>query len=116
MTVLSTLTDWVLESGVTTGDSMRARGYGSAARSSFHLCRMTAQDRLLLCVMLLTASVTLAGAVTGGVKAVYTPVPVFAPLTGFHAVSFAAYCAYLLIPVVLHCKEAVQWHISRSGI
>ena len=116
MTVLSTLTDWVLESGVATGDSMRARGYGSAQRSSFHLCRMTVRDRLLLAVLAVLAAVTLAGALTGGAKAVYTPAPAFAPLTGFHAASFAAYCAYLLIPVVLHCKEAVQWHISRSGI
>ncbi|MBP3478012.1 MAG: energy-coupling factor transporter transmembrane protein EcfT, partial [Oscillospiraceae bacterium] len=34
-TVLGALTSWALEGSVVTGDSMRARGYGSAKRSSF---------------------------------------------------------------------------------
>ena len=44
MTILSALTDWALEGGVVTGDSMRSRGYGSAKRSSFMIYRMTGID------------------------------------------------------------------------
>ena len=34
-TVLSAMTSWALESGVTTADSMRGRGYGTARRTDF---------------------------------------------------------------------------------
>ena len=51
MTVIGALTTWALEGGIVTGDSMRARGYGSAKRSSFAIYRMTAVDWVLLAVM-----------------------------------------------------------------
>ena len=35
VTILSVMTDWVLEGSMTTADSMRARGYGSGKRSSY---------------------------------------------------------------------------------
>ena len=38
-TVLGELTSWALEGSVVTGDSMRARGYGTANRSSFMISR-----------------------------------------------------------------------------
>ena len=49
-------------------------------------------------------------------KAEFTPVMDIAPLRGRNIFALAFYGAYLLIPTVLHIKEALQWHISRSGI
>ena len=40
----------------------------------------------------------------------------FAPISGGYAWGFLAYCSYLLIPTVLHFREALQWHILRSRI
>lgn len=116
MTILSALTDWALEGGVITGDSMRSRGYGSAKRTSFVVYRMTGIDSFLLviqCVLILTV---LGTALTGGTTATYTPDFYIAPVSGIHIWGFVAYCAYLSIPTVLHIKEAIQWHISRSKI
>lgn len=114
MTVLGTLTDWALEGSVITADSMRARGYGTGKRSSFMRYRMTARDTVLLVVELALAAVTLMSA--GAASASYTPALEIAPLTGRAAWGLAAYGAYLLIPTVLHWKEALQWHILRSGL
>ncbi|MGN0478372.1 MAG: energy-coupling factor transporter transmembrane component T family protein [Hominenteromicrobium sp.] len=109
MTVLSALTDWALEGSVVTADSMRARGYGTARRTSFQIYRMTAADwTLLVLIVLLAAAVLLAG----GTAASYTPVMSVDPLTW----GFAAYCLYVLIPTVLHVKEAMVWRISISKI
>ena len=116
MTILSALTDWALEGGVVTGDSMRSRGYGTAKRSSFMVCRMTGIDGILLGLLCLLALAVLATALTGGTEATYTPDFSIAPVRGLHALGYGAYWAYLLIPTVLHIKEAVQWHISRSKI
>lgn len=116
MTVLGTLTSWALEGSVVTGDSMRARGYGCAKRSSFMLYRMTGVDWCLLALMLLLAGTVIGFAACGSTAATFTPVLSLAPVRGINALGLAAYCVYLLIPTLLHIKEALQWHISRSKI
>ena len=116
MTIVSALTDWALEGSVVTGDAMRSRGYGTAKRSSFMVYRMTGIDCCLLVTQCVLIAVVLATLVTGGTTAEYTPDFYIAPVREFHLLGFGAYCAYLLIPTILHIKETVQWHISRSKI
>lgn len=116
MTILSALTDWALEGGVITGDSMRSRGYGSAKRTSFMIYRLTGIDFALLVIQCVLMLAVLGAALTGGTTATYTPDFYIAPVSGMHILGLAAYCAYLSIPTVLHIKEAIQWHISRSKI
>ena len=116
MTIVSALTDWALEGSVVTGDAMRSRGYGTAKRSSFMIYRMTGTDVCLLAVQCGLVAAVLACVVTGGVTAEYTPELYIAPVKGMHIPGFLAYCAYLLIPTILHIKETIQWHISRSKI
>ena len=116
MTIVSALTDWALEGSVVTGDAMRSRGYGTSKRSSFMVYRMTGIDFSLLLVQCVLMAVVLATVFTGGVTATYTPDFYLAPVKGFHAMGFTAYCLYLMIPTILHIKETIQWHISRSKI
>lgn len=111
-TVLGALTSWALEGSVVTGDSMRARGYGAAKRSSFMIYRMTVTDGVLLAVMLVLISITIIAACVGQSSAVFVPMIEIAPVSW----GLAAYTCYLLIPSALHIKEAIQWHISRSKI
>ena len=112
MTVLGALTGWALEGSVVTGDSMRARGYGAAKRSSFMIYRMTATDWVLLGLMLALFGATVVAACLGQVSATFVQNLQIAPTSW----GLAAYTCYLLIPTALHIKEAMQWHISRSKI
>ena len=112
ITVLGALTDWALEGSVVTGDSMRARGYGAAKRTSFMRYRMTVADWTLLFTMMLLLALTLAAAGLGQADAVFVPVVEIAPASW----GLVTYFCYLLIPTVLHIKENIQWHISRSKI
>ena len=112
MTVLGALTSWALEGSVITGDSMRARGYGCAKRSSFVIYRMTVLDRLLVVIMAALMAFTILAASLGQMSAIFTPVLDIAPVSW----GVIPYTAYLLIPVALHIKEAISWHISRSRI
>ena len=112
MTVLGALTSWALEGSVVTGDSMRARGYGTARRSSFMIYRMTTTDWLLLVAMLILLSLIVAAACLGQMAAVFTPEIQISPVSW----GIIPYTVYLLIPIALHTKEAIQWHISRSKI
>ena len=109
MNVLSSLTDWSLEGGIVTADSMRSRGYGSAKRTSFQIYRITAQDRILLFAIAILVAITL---LSGGMAADFTPAIELSPVNG----GFIAYCLFLSIPIMLNGKEALQWHISISRI
>lgn len=109
MNVLSALTDWALEGSIVTADSMRARGYGAAKRTSFQIYRFAVRDYVLLALEILLILLVLKA---GGIEATFTPVLYIAPPTW----GLAVYGIYLLLPPVLHIKEAVQWHISISRI
>ena len=112
MGVLGAMTTWALEGGIVTGDSMRARGYGAAKRTTFTIYRMTAGDWALLAAMVGLLSLVLLAACLGQMSAVFVPATRIAPVSW----GLIAYGCYLLIPTVLHIKEAIQWHISRSKI
>lgn len=112
MTVLSALTDWALEGSIVTADSMRARGYGTAKRTSFRIYNMTAWDWGLLALEAAFAGVVLWTGSTGGAEASFTYQITVSPITP----GYVGYWAFLLIPVVIEIKEAVQWRIIRSKI
>ena len=106
MHVLSALTDWALEGSIVTADSMRARGYGGARRTSFQIYRLTGRDIGLIAWMAVLAAGVIGA---GGTGAAFTPVlRIDRPTWGL-----AAYCLFLLIPPAMQLKEAVQWHISE---
>ena len=73
-------------------------------------------DRVLLGIMTLLGTAVIILIARGGTAADYTPVMNITPVSGRHIWGFAAYCAFLSLPTVLYIKEAVQWHVSRSGI
>lgn len=116
LNVLSALMTWALEGGVITADSMKSRGYGVGKRTNFRQYAMTLQDKLLLGLMAVLAVTIVVLIGRGGTAASYTPAMEITPVTGENLWGFLAYCAFLLLPTVLHIKEAVQWHISRSRI
>ena len=107
------LTSWALEGSVVTADSMRSRGYGSGKRSSFMIYTMTGLDWGLLAAQ----AVLLVGMIVLGDRtAAFTPVLNIAPIGGRNLPGFLCYLCYLLIPIALHIKEAIQWRISISKI
>lgn len=112
LTVLGALTSWALEGSVVTGDSMRARGYGSAKRSGFMLYTVDKGNWILLFVQIILLLGVIAAGAMGQVKADFTPTLTIAPVSW----GVIAYGVYLLIPTALQIKEAVSWHISRSRI
>ena len=116
MTVIGVLTSWALEGSITTSDSMRSRGYGTAKRTSFMVYRLTKTDWILTAIMLVLLAVVIFFAVNGGMNAEFLPERNITPINGFNIIGFIAYLGYLLIPTLLNIKEVVQWNISKSKI
>jgi len=112
MTVLGTLVSWALEGSIVTADSMRARGYGTAKRQSFLIYRMRKRDWWLLLTEAVLLAAVIAGACLGQANAVYLPAMGVAPLSW----GAILYGIYVFIPLLINLKEAIVWHISRSGI
>lgn len=109
VTILSVMTDWVLEGSITTADSMRARGYGSGKRTGYRKYTMTLRDWGMLTVL----TVLFLGTVFGGsVEASFTPEFYIAPLSW----GCSAYGLFMFLPAAMEGKEALQWHILRSRI
>ena len=112
LTLLGALTAWALEGSVVTGDSMRARGYGTAKRSSFMIYRMTLSDWLLMAAMVLLLGLTMVAAGFGQMTAAFTPTMEIAPVSW----GLIPYTLFLMRPILYYWKEAAQWYISRSKI
>lgn len=109
MQIVSALTDWALEGSIVTSDSMRARGYGSAKRTSFQIYKITARDWLLIALMALLAVIIF---VCGGTEVQYTPELIVTPVN----FGFAAYCLFLMIPSLLHAADDLQWYRAVNRI
>lgn len=109
MTILSALTDWALEGSIITSDSMRARGYGSAKRSTFQVYRITLRDRIMLVLIIVLALSVILFSNTSVEIIPVLKIP-------YIDWSFGLYCLFFLIPVILQIKEDVSWHISISKI
>lgn len=116
MTVIGVLTSWALEGSITTSDSMRSRGYGTAKRTSFTVYKITATDWILTAVMLALLGVVIGFAATGGMNAEFLPERNITPINGTNIIGFTAYLGYLMIPTLLNVKEVIQWKISESKI
>jgi energy-coupling factor transport system permease protein len=116
ISVIGVLTSWALEGSITTSDSMRSRGYGTAKRTSFMLYRMTKTDWILTFVMFVLLGVVIFFAVNGGMNAEFLPERNIAPINSKNIIGFIAYLGYLMIPTLLNIKEVAQWKISESKI
>ena len=109
MRILSALTDWALEGSIVTADSMRARGYGCARRTSFRIYRFTSRDLIIIGLMVLLFLGTL---LAGGTDAAFTPeLHIERPSWGL-----ACYAGFLLIPLALHGIEEIQRRVSLAKL
>ena len=106
---VSVLTDWALEGGIITADSMRARGYGTAKRTAFRLYTVSTRDIVLLVLMVcLCAGVLLMGNTT----VTFTP-ELSVPAPGW---GILVYAAFLLIPALLRLWEVLSFRRAiRTG-
>ena len=115
-TILGIMTSWALEGGVTTADSMRARGYGSDQRSSFMMYQMRKRDWIMLGVMLGHLCIIILFWIHGGMDAIFVPACRITPIHGLNGFGFFTYCSYIMIPLVLYWKEAITWSILKYKI
>lgn len=115
--VLSAITNWAFEGGITTADSMRSRGYGTGKRGRFSIYRFDGRDVMLGVFMIALAVIIVICAVNGGMDTRYVPMAIITgPDNPYCVTGLAAYVIFLGIPTVLNVAEDIKWHILRSRI
>lgn len=108
--IVSVLMEWGMEDGICRTDAMRARGYGCGVRrTTYRRYRLGRADKAVL------ACVVVGAAANAGLAAFacsrYAFYPTMTPLSWWWG--YAAYAAFLMIPVVLQAKEWWQWRSLR---
>ena len=105
----SILVTWSLENAVETADSMRARGYGEARRTTFHLFRFDTRSAAIMAAVLSLAAVCTAGRIYGyGYMEFYPRIYALDTDAG-GAAMLAAYAAVMFMGAILEMKEAAVW-------
>lgn len=114
--VFSAASGWALENGITTADSMAARGYGTGRRTRFSIFRFGAPDVLLTALSLGLGALTACAAGAGALAFEYYPAvspPQPSPLA---AAGCAAYGLLSFLPALTEIKEIVKWKFLKSKI
>ncbi len=114
MRVFSILVTWALENGITTADSMAARGYGAGRRSFYAVYHMRKTDIAAIAVSL----ALLAAMISLRRYAAFACYPALDAI-GLDAGSIALYVFYALLafaPTLVELGEGLKWHFLRSRI
>lgn len=113
--IIGALTTWGFESGITTSDSMRSRGYGSGKRSNYSLYKFGLSDLIVLIIMIALSAVVAFCGIRGGTASEFVPALNFA-MNQYTIVGAIAYALLLLIPIIINSKEVIMWQILKSRI
>lgn len=117
VTVLSTLTSWALEGGITTADSMRSRGFGTGKRTTFSIYKFGMSDIVLIVLMTVLLVVVSICGFNNGMSASFIPTIEIATLKNkYTLLGLIAYTLFLAIPFILNVKEDITWRILRLKI
>lgn len=115
--ILSSLTSWAFEGGISTADSMRSRGYGTGKRTNYSIYRFDYHDLSLLITMILLLGIVAFCSISGATKVEYLPEISINWFDNIYTlVGFIAYVLFLSLPTILNIKEEITWRILRSRI
>jgi len=112
--IFSIIITWGLENGIITADSMTARGYGCARRTSFSLFRWRKDDFIFLAITAVLFAASLWGAMAADFA--YYPAIAFSEADYRTVTGFVSYGLLVFLPVILETKEALRWKYLKSKI
>jgi energy-coupling factor transport system permease protein len=106
--ISSILLSWSMEDGLDTADSMKARGYGAARRTSFSIYRFRPSDAAALVVIALCFAVSAVGYYARARFRFYPSIALPAPSL-WGNISLAAFVLLASLPILAELTEALKW-------
>lgn len=116
MRIFSILITWALENGITTADSMTARGYGVCRRTQLKRFTFRRGDILLLVTSLLLTAITAAALSLGKLDFSFYPAVRYSAPDALGICGIAAYSALVLLPVIIETEVSLKWKYLLSRI
>lgn len=114
--VFSILVTWALENGITTADSMAARGYGSGKRTFYSMFRIRLDDVMLIIFSLLCLSIVIAASSMGRIEFKFYPQLSMSQPSCLSTAAYSAFSALCVAPAFIEVKERIKWTYLRSKI
>lgn len=113
MSILSIMLTWALENAIETSDSMRARGYGLANRTSFSIFKISKRDIKTFFFMLICISFIIIGTVLGKNNIRYYPFIKFENIDYLSYIIYIFYLLFCLLPIIIDLMEERAWKYSK---
>ena len=113
LAVLSAEITVALESSVTTSDSMKSRGYGTAKRTFYSCYTMRKFDIAVLIFVSVTSIAVILLWILGAFKALFYPVIAVNDMSALSCVVYGVFC---FLPFILECTEEIRWNVLKSKI
>ena len=114
MREFSILITWALENGITTADSMTARGYGIRHRSTYRRFRFRAGDSLLLGVTAVLLGICAYVIHRGAFAFAFYPAVTMQPPGYLTVCGLLSYAVLVLLPFGIEMEVGIRWRSLLS--
>ncbi len=114
--VISALVSLSLENGVTTADSMKARGYGLPGRTAYADFKWRRRDSAVSVVCLICCAAIIFGYASGGCAFVFYPTTSAITFSVFDITTYGGAVFLSAVPTFMEIKENILWHYLKSKI
>lgn len=116
MRIYSILITWALENGITTADSMEARGFGVGKRSCYSNFSFRTSDVLFILTDLSLLTATVIGMISGRFNYVFYPKINSADMGAVGTVGAIAYSVLIFLPFIIEMAVNIRWKYLKSKI
>lgn len=107
--LISIVVTWALESFSESSDSMKSRGYSLRGRTAFSIYRFDNRDRSLVIVIFLCLTFITMAVMFNQTNIYYDPEIIMNRITPASVVFYAAYAAFLLLPMGLQIAGEIRY-------
>lgn len=114
--VFSILVTWALENGITTADSMAARGYGTGRRTTFSPYRFRRSDGVVMAIALGLTAFCAVGLALGAGDYSFYPAMDDIPASPLCVAVYVCYGSLVLLPTFIEGEAKIRWRSLRSSI
>lgn len=116
MRVFSIVVTWALENGITTADSMSARGYGTGKRTNFSDYRFGRSDIILLITDILLFIIVIYVSASGHLDFTFYPSVSYSGRDMIGLIGSIAYGILLMLPVYIEIRGNIRWKYLMSKV
>ena len=112
--LVSIVITWILESFKESSDSMKSRGYSLRGRTAFSIYRFDNRDRSIVIAMFLCLTIIAMAVMFNQTNIYYDPEIIMNRITPVSYIFYAAYAAFLLLPMGLQTAGEFRFQQQTS--